>query len=81
MFVAGEIKQTLLRKFSEVFLDSPFILKPCIAFIVFSFRVILQIPGVSVIIELCKFRECQGQKVLLKVLSGEILILGDYPGG
>ena len=27
MFVAGEIKQKLLRKFSEVFFDSPFISK------------------------------------------------------
>ena len=26
MFVAREIKQTLLRKFSEIFFDSPFIL-------------------------------------------------------
>ena len=27
MFVAGEIKQKLLRKFSEVFFDPPFIVK------------------------------------------------------
>ena len=33
MFVAREIKQTLLRKFSEVFFGTPFMSQLCIMFI------------------------------------------------
>ena len=49
MFVAGEIKQKPLRKFSEVFFNPPFISNICLLFILYCLEITLTFflpPGV-----------------------------------